>query len=94
MSRRPCIDYPQEWKVLYLSINRSRTVASQHNRNRTYEPDVSIFELTRAQKASYPLPVNLLPKDFDRTVREVPHDSKVEDLSNQRSDSAESSEGI
>ena len=58
-------------------------MASQHDRNRTYEPDVSRFELTRAQEASYPLPVNLLTKDFDHTIREVPHDSKMEDLSNE-----------
>ena len=32
----------------------------QHDRNRTYEPDVSTLELSRAQEASYPLPVNLL----------------------------------
>ena len=28
MSRRRYIDYPQKWKVLYLSIDRLRTVAS------------------------------------------------------------------
>ena len=93
MSRGRCIDHPQKWKVLYLSIYRSRTVASQHDRDRTYESDVSTFELTRAQEASYPLPVNLLAKDFDYTIREVPHDSNVEDLSNERSASVETSEG-
>ena len=68
-------------------------MASQYDRNRTYEPDVSTYELTRAQEASYPLPVNLLSKDFDYTIRKVPHDSKVEDLSNERSGSVETSEG-
>ena len=68
-------------------------MASQHDRDRTYESDVSTFEPTRAQEASYPLPVNLLSKDFDYTIREVPHDSNVEDLSNKRSGSAETSEG-
>ena len=52
MSRRRCIDHPQKWKVLYLSIDRSRTVASQYDRDRMYEPDVSTFELTRTQEAS------------------------------------------
>ena len=46
MSRRRCIDHPQKWKVLYLSIDRSRTVASQYDRDRMCEQDVSIFELT------------------------------------------------
>ena len=64
-----------------------------HDRNRTYESDVSTFELTRAQEASYPLPVNLLSRDFDYTIREVPHNSYVEDLSNERSASVETSEG-
>ena len=68
-------------------------MASQHDRDRTYKYDVSIFELTRAQEASYPLPVNLLSKDFDYTIREVPQDSNVEDLSNERSVSVETSEG-
>ncbi len=54
-------------------------MASQHDRDRTYESDVSTFELTRAQEASYPLPVNLLSRDFDYTIREVPHNSKVEE---------------
>ena len=40
------------------------------------------------------LPVNLLFKDFDYTIRAVPHDSKVEDLSNERYGSVETSEGI
>ena len=30
MSRGRCIDHPQKWKVLDLSIDRSRTVASQY----------------------------------------------------------------
>ena len=68
-------------------------MASQHDRDRTYESDVSTFELTRAQEASYPLPVNLLSKDFDYAIREVPHDSNVEDLSDERSGSVETSEG-
>jgi len=38
VSRGPCPDHPQERKVSYLSIDRSRTMASYHNRNRTYEP--------------------------------------------------------
>ena len=46
MSRRRYIYHPQKWKVLYLSIDRSRTVASQYNRDRMCEQDVSIFELT------------------------------------------------
>ena len=66
-------------------------MASQHDRDRTYESDVSTFELTRAQEASYPLPVNLLSKDFDYTIREVPHDSNLEDLSIERSDSIKTS---
>ena len=69
-------------------------MASQHDRNRTYEPDVSSFELTRTQEASYPLPVNLLSKDFDYTIHGAPHGSKVEDLSNKTSGSIETSEGI
>ena len=93
MSRRRCIDHPQKWKVLYLSIDRLRTVASQYDRDRMYEPDISTFELTRTQEASYPLPVNLLSKDFDYTIREVPHNSKVEEPSNERSGSVETSEG-
>ena len=68
-------------------------MASQHDRDRTYESDVSTFELTRAQEASYPLPVNLLSKDFDYTIREVPHDSNVEDLAIERSGSVETSKG-
>ena len=68
-------------------------MASQHDRDGTYESDVSTFELTRAQEPSYPLPVNLLSKDFDYTIREVPHNSNVEDLSNERSASVETSEG-
>ncbi len=66
-------------------------MASQHDRDRTYESDVSTFELTRAQEASYPLPVNILSKDFDYTIREVPHDSKVEEPSNERPGSVETS---
>ena len=69
-------------------------MASQHDRDRTYESNVSTFELTRAQEASYPLPVNLLSKDFDYTVREVAHNSKVEDQSNERSGSVNTWEGI
>ena len=68
-------------------------MASQHDRDRTYESGISTFELTRAQEASYPLPINLLSKDFDHTIREVLHDSNVEDLSNKRSASVETSEG-
>ena len=48
MSRRRCIDHPQEWKVLYLSIDRSRPVASHNVGNRKCEPNISIFELIRA----------------------------------------------
>ena len=69
-------------------------MASQHDRDRTYESDVSTFELTRAQEALYPLPVNLLSKDFDYTIREVPHNSNVEVPSNERPSSVETSEGI
>ena len=69
-------------------------MTSQHDRNRTYKPDISSFELTRTQEASYPLPVNLLSKDFDYTIRRAPYDSKVEDLSNETSGLVESSEGI
>ena len=69
-------------------------MASQYDRDRIYKPDVSTFKLTRTQEASYPLPVNLLSKDFNYTIREVPHDSNVEDLSNKRSISVETSEGI
>ena len=54
-------------------------VASQHNRDRTYESDVSTFELTRAQEASYPLPVNLL------SIRKVAHKPEMEDFLNERS---------
>ena len=68
-------------------------MASQHDRDRTCESDVSIFKLTRAQEVSHPVPINLLSKDFDYTIREGPHDSNVEDLSNKRSGSAETSEG-
>ena len=68
-------------------------MASQHDRDRTYKYDVSIFELTRAQEASYPLPVNLLSKDFDYTIHEVPHNSKVEEPSNERPGSVETPEG-
>ena len=45
VSCRRSIDHPQEWKVLYLSIDRPRTMASHHDRNRIYEQDLSIFEL-------------------------------------------------
>ena len=68
-------------------------MVSRHDRDRTYESNISTFELTRAQEASYPLPVNLLSKDFDYTIREVPHNSNVEDLSNEKSGSVETSEG-
>ena len=68
-------------------------MASQHDRDRTYESDVSTFELTRAQEASYPLPVNLLSRDFDYTIHKVPHNSKVEEPSNERPGSVETSEG-
>ena len=81
MSRRRCIDH------------RSRTVASQYDRDRMYEPDVSTFELTRTQEASYPLPVNLLSRDFDYTIHEVPHKSNVEEPSNERPSSVETLEG-
>ena len=54
---------------------------------------VPTFELTQTQDASYPLPANLLSKDFDYTIHEILHRSKVEDLSNQRSASVETSEG-
>ena len=67
---------------------------SQHNRNRTYESNVSIFKLTRAQKVSYSLSVNLLLKDFNRIVREVSHNLKIKNLSNQRSDSTKISKDI
>ena len=66
-------------------------MASQHDRDRTYESDVSTFELIRAQEASYPLPVNILFKDFNYTIREVPYDSKVEEPSNERPGSVETS---
>ena len=33
-------------------------------------------------------------QDFDYTIREVPHNSKVVTLSNERSDSVETSKGI
>ena len=69
-------------------------MASKHDRNRTYELDVSTLELTRTQEASYPLSVNLLSKDFDYSIHEAPHNSKVEDLSNERSSSVKTSEGI
>ena len=65
------LDHPQKWKILYISIDRSRTVASQHDRYRTYGSDVSRSELTRAQEASYPLPANLLSKGFEYTIHEV-----------------------
>ena len=45
------------------------------------------------QEASYPLAVSLLSKDFDYTIHEVLHNSKVEEPSNERSDSVETSEG-
>ena len=69
-------------------------MASQHNRDRTYEFDVSTFKLTRAQEASYPLHVNLLSRDFDYTIYEVSYNSKVEEPSNERPGSVETSEGI
>ena len=56
-------------------------------------PMVPTFELTQTQAASYPLPANLLSKDFDHTIHGILHSSKVEDLSNQRSASIETSEG-
>ena len=66
----------------------------QYNRNRTYEFDISIFELTRAYKASYSLFINLLFKDFDYIIRKVSHNLKMEDLSNKRSYLIEISEDI
>ena len=68
-------------------------MASQHDRDRTYESNVSTFELIRAQEASYPLSVNLLTKDFDNTIYEVPYNLKVEEPLNERSGSVETSEG-
>lgn len=44
-------------------------------------------------EASYPLPVNLLSKDFDYITHQVPHNSKVEEPSNERPGSVETSEG-
>ncbi len=69
-------------------------MASQHDRDRTYESNVSTFELTRAQEASYPLPVNLLSKDFDYTIREVPYNSKMNDLPNESSGLVETTKDI
>ncbi len=48
--------------------------------------------LTRPQKESYPLPVSLLPRDFDNRNRESPQKSKVEDASTKMFGSAENSE--
>ena len=69
-------------------------MTSQHDRDRTYESDVSTFELTRAQEASYPLSINILFKDFDYTIREVPHNSKMKKPLNERPDSVETSKRI
>ena len=69
-------------------------MASQHDKDRIYKSDISTFELTRAQEASYPLPVNLLFKDFNYIVYKVAHNLKVEDQSNKRSGSANTWEGI
>ena len=69
-------------------------MASQYDRDRTYKSEVSTFELTRAQETSYPLPVNLLSKDFDYTIYEVPHNSNVEEPSNERPGLVETSDGI
>lgn len=61
----------------------------QHNKDRIYEFDISIFELTRAQKFSYLLFINLLFKDFDYIIYEVLYNSKVKESSNERFDSVE-----
>jgi len=45
-----CSDHSQEWKVLYLSIDRSRTMIFYHNRNRTYEFDTSILSWLEPRK--------------------------------------------
>ena len=67
---------------------------SQHDRDRTYKFNVSIFELTRAQKVSYSLSVNLLFKDFDYTIRKVSYNSKMNDLSNKSSNLVETTKDI
>ncbi len=45
-----CSDHSQEWKILYLSIDRSRTMIFYHNRNRTYEFDTSILNWLESRK--------------------------------------------
>ena len=53
-------------------------MASHHHRDCRYEPDRYIhLVLTQLQKESYPLPVNLFPRDFDKYNRESPQ--KVEE---------------
>ena len=66
-------------------------MASQYNRDRIYKFDVSTFKLTRAQDVSYPLPINILSKDFNYTICKVPYNLKVKEPLNERPSSVETS---
>ena len=62
--------------------------ASHYIRNRTPKSDASMLSWLQVQKASYPLPINLLSKDFDH-VLDIPCKSKTENSLNRVSGSAE-----
>ena len=79
MSCKPRIDYSQKWKVLYLLIDRSQILASHNNKLLYVWTRHVDLELTQFQNASYSLPVNLLSKDFEKTINKSRQKSKVED---------------
>ena len=93
VSRRRCIDPPQESMVFTYRSTDHELWPPNMMKTRTYEPGASTFELTLIQEAPYPLPVNILSQDFDYTDREVSYKSRVEDPLNWRSGSAETSAG-
>lgn len=66
----------------------------QHNRNHIYKLDILIFKLTRAQKISYSLSINLLFKDFNYIIRKISYNSKIKNLSNKKFNLIETSKDI
>ena len=66
----------------------------QYNKDYTYKSNISIFELTRAQKISYSLFINLLFKDFNYIIYKISYNSKIKKSSNEKSGSIEISKNI